>query len=936
MANNIRTTIIISETPSGGVGGPLELYDDYEYAFNYAVAEIRDVSKRNKNYSGTLKVPGCPQNDILLENIHMINGDRTWNPNKKAIVTVLCDEETIFVGKLRVMNIYVSRDEKIEYELNLSSLFGDFTDELKPLTLGDLDFSKFNHILGGNIVTNSWDTSIQQDGATVSFNIGNGYVYPMIDYGIRVGNIWDVKDFRPCLYTKEVIDTMFEKIDVIYNSAFFNSDYFKKLIIPSYSLAFLDEFTVDAAKFRVARTNFRNGLNDEGNCILNVDSGIVLWEETGPIDFQDETPPTYFDNSGQWTTNTFTTITPGVYTFTVGGTAAILFKRRPQDFGGGQFNIKTGSQAILTIKFIKNGTTVAFSESFIFPAPIVGGLVGSIASCNQVVTSTGIVNMQEGDTLSVVMRLENQFFWINNLSQEKASIARIRLANPNDTPPTTGTPCNDTPSQPWIFLNALSNETVLEGSPMNLNTVLDPKVKQLDFFMSICNMFNLYVYDDPDNPGTLLIEPREDFYNSLDESVDWTYKLDRQKGYDITPMGELDFLSYYFTYTEDGDYFNAKYKQQNGDRIFGDRTWYVDNDFITNTKTLTLIFGPTPLVQDFTSDRVIPTIVTFNETYEPYDHSFRILIYSGLLPCGDWYLQSNKLLGVSGTHSTYPYCGHFDDPYNPTEDLNWDLAQVYYHPLQTYTDRNIFNKYWTKYIEQITSKNSSIVTGWFELTPSDIAILDMRRKVFFDGNYYTINRIIDYNPSINLLTEVELLKLDTPPNRRTSVAISTGFNPTGLSTITSATEIHYQNPHVTNNSGVTINPNVWKGIGKNNSVGNSNSKTTEAGPHMISGNRISIGAGSQNVVVMGSNDVNVIGSLEKVVVLGADTVDVNQSNTILLGSYIQIRDGKQFPNADLEDGGEDIVQAYNANFELGMFDPYDDFLNLQDGIVDPT
>jgi hypothetical protein len=79
------------------------------------------------------------------------------------------------------------------------------------------------------------------------------------------------------------------------------------------------------------------------------------------------------------------------------------------------------------------------------------------------------------------------------------------------------------------------------------------------------------------------------------------------------------------------------------------------------------------------------------------------------------------------------------------------------------TNNNTYNAYWSKYISEITDKDSKIVKGNFYLTPADMEKLSFRDLYFFDGNYFRLNKIEDYdpiNPSVNIC---EFLFLKTGP-----------------------------------------------------------------------------------------------------------------------------------------------------------------------------
>ena len=80
----------------------------------------------------------------------------------------------------------------------------------------------------------SWDTYIYKDGATATFTYGDGYVYP-ITYPPTNGSVETIsdEDNYPALYAKTVVDKIFSDAGYNYtNDSFFNTDRFKRLIIP--------------------------------------------------------------------------------------------------------------------------------------------------------------------------------------------------------------------------------------------------------------------------------------------------------------------------------------------------------------------------------------------------------------------------------------------------------------------------------------------------------------------------------------------------------------------------------------------------------------------------------------------------------------------------------------------------------------------------------
>lgn len=315
----------------------------------------------------------------------------------------------------------------------------------------------------------------------------------------------------------------------------------------------------------------------------------------------------------------------------------------------------------------------------------------------------------------------------------------------------------------FTVANRLTSVTTLEGATVNMNLCIPKDIQQKDLLLSVIKMFNLYVDIDKNNSKNLIIQTRDDFYSN-NTYVDWTNKIDYGQEIGIKPLSELSFKEYKFTYKPDKDYFNDLYTKETGE-VYGQYRNEVNNDFQTSTNLVEVIFSPTPSVGNSSFDRVVPKIVKRddNNVDTPIDFNIRILYYAGLLNCDVWQFRST----VSGNElfSVYPYVGHFDDPYAPTViDLNFGYLQECFWNLNSSINKNLYNYLHSKHLEEITSKDSKMITAYFHLLPMDIFNLNFRNYVFLKDAYFIINKIIDYDFLNNSLTKVELLKIQNAPD----------------------------------------------------------------------------------------------------------------------------------------------------------------------------
>jgi len=293
------------------------------------------------------------------------------------------------------------------------------------------------------------------------------------------------------------------------------------------------------------------------------------------------------------------------------------------------------------------------------------------------------------------------------------------------------------------------------NSQLHVNDSIPKGIFQKDFLASIIKMFNLYVYEDKDNEKKLNIVPYVDFMSETD--LDWTYKVARDKSWQIIPMGNLNGRIFEYKYKDDVDFYNESYKKK-FNQNYGDRQFDTGFQFSNDKQTTEIMFASSPLVKYSSSDKfVVPIYKKSNElaAEDRTDSNIRIL-FSKKLACDSWNITS----GVNNyVKIFYGYAGHLDDPISPTQDLNFGAPLEVYFTAGTYPSQNLFNRFWSSYIAEIADKDSKLLTCYVYLKPLDVAQLDFSKAVFIDGIRFRLNKVMDYDVTNNELVKVELLKI---------------------------------------------------------------------------------------------------------------------------------------------------------------------------------
>jgi hypothetical protein len=105
-------------------------------------------------------------------------------------------------------------------------------------------------------------------------------------------------------------------------------------------------------------------------------------------------------------------------------------------------------------------------------------------------------------------------------------------------------------------------------------------------------------------------------------------------------------------------------------------------------------------------------------------------------------------LSATKVKTSIPLTIHYDSLSNPTIDLLFGMPrEVGIGAGYNYTNANLVNTYYYRFIQEITNKNSKIVRAYFRLTPSDWYNLQFKNLYFFEGQYWRLNKVENYNPT---------------------------------------------------------------------------------------------------------------------------------------------------------------------------------------------
>lgn len=732
--------------------GYLDISDNINVPLNYSVAEIQDISKKQGGYSKTIILPGTANNNTLLGNLFDVNIiDSSFNQNIKEQCSVLQNGVPVINGYIQLLNVKKlssgqgGLDDFITYEVAIKDNTGDFYSSLDGGFLTDFDFSQYNHTYVLSAITatqnNTWE---------------DVYKYHMF-YNLK--DYYEIQDFKPNIFAKVYWDKIFNACGYTYEWDSISEVGFDKMIIPWNGDT--DLSNVDDLLFRVGWSG---------------STGYIIGNNTTPINTSTQRyrywtfNNTFNDDTIDLNDNTngLFNLTNQIYTSNYYGSNTLESKYYYEIYyytsqALSLNNLNPGPTHSLTIdaqqQYWQNPSAVYPSKVDCSPFFQKTYQIGDSLPIGYTLISSGVTgvnqatfNMIPGDTFKAFVKANERYdnsVWKNGGGTMVSPQIVIKLG------------VNPTNQVDNYFRDAPAATVLGQGRLLDVNKFIPKQIKWKDYISGVVKLFNLYLTPDPDKDNHIIIQTRDDFYDS-GASIDWTQKIDLSKENKIQFLPDLQNKDILFTYKTGADIWNQNYVRATSE-IYGQLRYTFENQFVQSEKKIETLFEATPITETYVGGGY--NIVSAIDTVSPKVSGLKILYDNGWLIGNDWIFnyKSGHLSGTTtfdGTTQGYPTATHFyPNPINPTDDLNFGQTDyLYYNDWETLTNNNLYNKYYHRFVKQI--ETGKLLTAYFYLTEYDILNLDFRNKIWILDSYWYLNKIIDYNANDNLLTKVELINVE--------------------------------------------------------------------------------------------------------------------------------------------------------------------------------
>ena len=704
-----------ADAPTTGVD--LDLADDTDIAVTFSVQDLSDITKRKGAFSKTITLPSTKGNDIAFRHAYNVQSFvGGFTPNKQVKCAIWNDGVQVFAGTMQLMAMRVVRG-LATYEVAIYgeevSLFGKMADVKLVDTTG---VSGMNHNFTVSLVTGSWDDT---------FSDASGYVYGIVDaaghfhcYDVTnpigplaplfssVTPIFDrlipIELQRPNIWVKKMVDLIFAQHGYRYESAFFDSAEFERMVIPYAGDAFA----------------YASGAN---KCFVGMDE--LIWDGPDEKDliFDNTTSPFYNGDAGNVNTGN------GVFTASSGyaGKYRMTFE--------GLFTGASGT-TLLTISAKDSAGNVlkdVYGDDITYNQAIGAFTRGLSLDRTLIIPANGTLKVTvSSDTAGLSLDAATLQVTLMETFTRDGQYIDMRTALPADT----------------LQIDLLADLQKM----FNLYFYQSPQDPQLIYIEPWTTFYTSGVVDwsqksDENAEMTMTCgdpELRKRFtfaYRDGGEALSKQYRNTWQTGY---ASRQYDTDNFYgrgeqVIETKAATVIPAQYRTN----IVMGRTWDVEAD--GNIRTMKTGYR----LAQYNYVEMTPSPSGSTETWYWVDDFSSV--------ASSW---------VSGT--SLPYIGHVDNPYNPQQDLAFGMPRQIYFALPDgqagftpYTNNNLFNTYWRNYIEEIASKEAMQVEATFLLTTTDIATLDFRVPIYWHGIKWRLLEIKDYRIGQNLMCRVTLRRI---------------------------------------------------------------------------------------------------------------------------------------------------------------------------------
>ena len=728
----------------------LDLSEDIPIPMNFAIADVKDPSKRKRNFSKTVDLPDTINNRSFFSGafgLNVTDDSINFDATAKTNAVLKKNGVAILPNGLIKLNHVTRTNGDLSFNIELFSETVDIFLLLSNINISELDWSGYDHTLTQANIVSSWTATA-----------GSGYYYPLIERGVTRPSLttWRTTDFIPYVYFREVLTKCLDYAGVSYSSTFIDSTRFKSFVfgygggeLPVVTAADLNLQKVDigSGDYTYSQSAYPTNIGLPDGATQNVNAtfaNYIYFNDTNFTSVTTQDTLNQFDDAKIYPQQT------GNFNlqFTIGIDWA---------YNVGAMTWLTSQTPVLQV--LRNGAPI--TNSNFTDGWTLGGTTGQAQNGTTTYALDKNFYFETGDII------EFKFIYSNCIASHTGTQNNISLGV---TTSTLGT----------IDMVRLDS-AITDGSTIRVGQFL-PALKCSEFLLGAIRQNNLYL-SDPDIYGETLIEPLTDYYGNTSNAEDITQLIDHSKEFKVSPTANNYSKTISFKYKKNTDHDAGVYRER-WDKEYGDFSYTQGSYYAKGEQKIELPWS-TIVPYAINTEIILPRFVKFdaNNNAELNKGAPRISINNGL-KTGAWTLTNADGSSVSAK-TDYPSIHHFDDYENPTFDINFGLVEEVYYDTDVVTNINTYSEYYSEFIQEMTNRAGKLIECYVKWDSMDVYRRDFGKLLMINGAVFRLNLIEDFAPDVVDTTKIELvkvLKAKNPPTRRITYSATIPSVPPDAST----------------------------------------------------------------------------------------------------------------------------------------------------------
>lgn len=751
---------------------PLDSDKNSPFSLSKQLADLTDLTRRFGVQSYNFRLPISKE---ISENYDFFNQSQHLN-NKNVDADkdclILDGNDEIERGKIRIID-FINTDGFEEVELLFYGSNYDWKEQIKNLTLADLDYVNNSITYTPTTIKNSWNNTVAN---------GNEWVFPLENRGGRkLPTSVHTEDFRPAIFFHSILTLALKSINYTFESDFMDTVHFKKLVITFFGKRF-KRFASDST---IVDNKVVVGRPQRGTLVFRQNASSIFFTNPFFIDYGGTNIPTWIDTPLPYTdvNDNFNPTTPlavhdgnimqcGKFTAPVKGIYDITFESLLSIGHQIFYNTEDGSgsgKIYIIFFFVKyNSSGVAYNSPFgsSFDNTIVmlelDHQTDYAANIQQPPYSYYIEGGGEGLFVSEKIQIEM------NAGDYLVLHSHIRFET--DQPLVANGIYFLLVTAGNSRMSFTLNEKITEGQTFNLTDVVDDKIKVLDIINDVSRLFNLY-FDTDTTLRKIRIEPRDNYYYDIENAIDYTQYIDVSKPIKTVYNSSFHKRNFIFGYEQDSkDAFVVGRNKEQSNNIAEYKHELPSKFQDGTTEIKTSVLAPTYVGRD--NDSLQPIQIA----YAPYTARYWNK-YSETAPLEMFEDNAPRLLEFvymwqndGTTQCRFRFYDEVNDrtlipavlPYAPFDGTNYlafNYFNLYWHNIGV--KKGLFETYYGSTISEIISGTKSSLSIW--VTQKLWKQFSFRNIIYIDApvdikGYWVVEMLDNYQPERSGLVRVDLLK----------------------------------------------------------------------------------------------------------------------------------------------------------------------------------